>query len=306
VLSIRALSAATAAVLTLGCWAPRPLATTDSDDAPGARPRVATVVRVTGSDTMVNLVQAWAERFHAVRPDIAVYVAGGGSGVGVAGLTDRLVDIAAASREMTDNERGRAAARGAAPVEFTVALDALAIYVHRTNPLATIALADLAEIYGEDGRIRTWSQLHLRNAGCRNDAIVRIGRQSSSGTYAYFRAAVLGQQREYRMGSIDQSGSKDVVALVGTMPCAIGYSGSAYATAAVKAVGVRSRTGGGAVQPTAAATTDGSYPLARRLYFYTAGQPAGVTLAFIEWVLGPSGQRVAAEIGFVPAQVPAT
>ena len=112
------------------------------------------VIRITGSDTMVNLVQAWAENYKEARPAVSVQVSGGGSGVGIAGLIDGTVDIAAASREMKAGERQSARARnGAEPKEFTVALDALAIYVHKDNPLDAISIEDLAEIYGEQGRI---------------------------------------------------------------------------------------------------------------------------------------------------------
>jgi phosphate transport system substrate-binding protein len=260
----------------------------------------AAVIRITGSDTMINVVQALAETYRNVRPDVSVQVAGGGSGVGIAGLIDGILDIAAAGRRMTDEERGHALARnGTAPHEFVVALDAVAVYVHRANPLDRISLAELAEIYGDGGQIQRWSQLSTTNPACRKDQIVRVGRQNSSGTYVYFREAVLGNARDYKLGSIDQSGSKDVVALVSRTPCAIGYSGMAFAVAGVKTLPVsRARMGPGAA-PTAATVLDGSYPLARPLYFYTPGEPAGRNREFIEWVLGPGGQRIVRDLGFV-------
>ena len=178
--------------------------------ATGAGP--ASVIRITGSDTMVNLVQAWAESYRKKRPDLSVQVAGGGSGVGIAGLIDGILDIAAASREMEPSEIERAAQKnGTKPVEHTVALDALSVYVHKANPLNTISLDELAEVYGEEGTIDKWTQLGVKNAGCTKDDIIRVSRQNSSGTYVYFREAVLGKTREYKQGSIDQSGSKDVV-----------------------------------------------------------------------------------------------
>src|SRR5437773_3070055 len=118
------------------------------------------VIRITGSDTMVNLVQAWAENYKKKRPDISVQVAGGGSGVGIAGLIDGILDLAAASREMEPSEIERATQKsGKKPVEHSVALDALSVYVHKTNPLDAIALDELAEIYGDKGTINKWSQL---------------------------------------------------------------------------------------------------------------------------------------------------
>ena len=175
-------------------------------------------------------------------PTVSVQVSGGGSGVGIAGLIDGILDIAAASREMKAGERQSARARnGAEPKEFTVALDALAIYVHKDNPLDAISIEDLAEIYGEQGRIVKWSQLGITQPGLSERPIIRVGRQNNSGTYAYFREVVLGGTREYKLGSIDQSGSKDVVALVSRTPCAIGYSGMAFATSGVKVVKISTR-----------------------------------------------------------------
>ena len=250
---------------------------------------------------MVNLVQAWAENYKRARPQVSVRVAGGGSGVGIAALTEGIVDIAAAGREMKADEIGRAQAHnGTRPREFTVALDALAIYVHKDNPLDSISLEELAEVYGEGGPIRTWSRLGIRNVACKSDVIVRVSRQNSSGTYAYFRDVVLGDKREYKLGSIDQSGSKDVVALVSRTPCAIGYSGMAFVVAGVKALRVSKRTGGPTIAPTAEAARDGSYPLARRLYLYTRGEPMGQIRVFIDWVRGIHGQEIVRTIGFVP------
>lgn len=263
----------------------------------GADDRRRAVVRVTGSDTMVNLVQAWAERYRAVRPDVTVQVAGGGTGVGVVALMAGLCEVAAASRELTAEER----APMADAHEFTVALDALAVYVHAGNPLDAIALSDLAEVYGEGGRVHRWSELGARVSGCRRDRIARVGRQNSSGTFAYFRDVVLGPGREYALGSIDQSGSKDVVALVARTPCAIGYSGMAYASPGVKALRLARRGGELGVAPSAGTALDGSYPLARRLYLYTATAPAGETRQFIDWVQSPAAQALARELGFVPA-----
>jgi phosphate transport system substrate-binding protein len=260
------------------------------------------IVRITGSDTMVNLLQAWAEHYTLVRPGVSVHVAGGGSGVGIAGLIDGTLDIAAASREMRAAERQRARARySVEPREFTVALDALAVYVHHDNPLDEISIEALGEIYGEAGRLVRWSQLGITVPGCRSDRIISVGRQNNSGTFAYFRDVVLGRTREYRLGSIDQSGSKDVVALVSRTPCAIGYSGLAFATPRVRTLKLSTSPGGEPIAPNEASGIDHSYPLARSLYLYIATEPAGEVRAFLEWVLSPAGQRIVRVVGLIPA-----
>src|SRR5262245_14896038 len=263
------------------------------------------VIRITGSDTMVNLVQAWAENYGKKRPDVSVQVAGGGSGVGIAGLIDGILDLAAASREMEPQEIERAEQKnGQKPKEFAVALDALSVYVHKANPLDAISIPEIAEIYGENGTIDKWSQLGVANTACPSDKIVRVGRQNSSGTYVYFREAVLGAKREYRLGSIDQSGTKDVVALVGSTPCAIGYSGMAYATPAVKELQVSKTKGVTGVRPTKETAMNRTYPLARALYLYSPGEPKPHVKEFLDWVLSAEGQGIVTSIGFVPVHEP--
>jgi phosphate transport system substrate-binding protein len=283
-------------VVTLAACSREPAGTGTGAPAGGV------VVRVTGSDTMVNLVQAWAENYKKARPDVSVQVAGGGTGVGMAGLIDGILDIASASREIEPDERDRATKRnGVAPKEFRVALDALAVYIHRNNPLEAVSIEELAEIYGDGGRTANWSQLGVKNAGCSGDEIIRVSRQNNSGTYAYFREAVLGTAREFKIGSIDQSGSKDVVTLVSRTPCAIGYSGMAYATPEVRTLKLSRKKGETAIAPTADAAMDGSYPLARPLYLYTREDPKGPVKDFIDWVLAQDGQAIVRDIGFVPA-----
>ncbi len=263
------------------------------------------IIRITGSDTMVNLVQAWAEHYAGVRTAVSVQVTGGGSGVGIAGLIDGTVDIAAASREMKDDERRQASVRyGFAPREVTVALDALAVYVHKDNPLDDLSLEELAQIYGDRGSIVTWSQLGVRNVACPSDQIIRVGRQNSSGTYTYFRDVVLGRGAEYKLGSIDQSGSKDVVALISRTPCALGYSGLAFATATVKVLKLSARKGQPSVPPRPETVIDGSYPVARPLYLYTAKEPTGEVQAFLDWVLARDGRQLVCDLGFVPVPRP--
>lgn len=252
-------------------------------------------VRIEGSDTMVNLAQAWAERYHRMHPGVSVQVQGGGSGVGFASMTDGNCDIAASSREIRPRERERIAAQRGEPEEHIVGYDALAIYVNRGNPLEEITIEQLAEIYREGGTITRWSQL-----GGPDIEITRVSRQNNSGTYAYFREAVLGKNREYKLGSIDQSGSKDVVALVATTPGAIGYSGMGYATDKIKTLKVARATGEPAYAPTVENVLTGKYPITRPLYLYTCGNTREEVQKFIEWIESPEGQAIIVELGFVP------
>jgi phosphate transport system substrate-binding protein len=267
------------------------------DGGPGG---AKTVLQVQGSDTMVNLAQAWAEAYAKAHPGVSVEVGGGGSGVGVAALINNTIDICTSSRDLKPDERAKAKANtGKDPVEFTVALDALAVYVHRDNPLNEITVDQLADIFAEGGQITKWSQLGVTVPGCGSDQIIRVSRQSNSGTYEFFREHVL-QKRDFKLGSRDMNGSKEVVELVGNTPCAIGYSGMGYATDRVKMLKVAPKAGAPAVEPTPEAAQNRSYPIARPLFLYTLGQPTGEVKAYIDWILSPEGQRVVAQNGYVP------
>lgn len=253
-----------------------------------------------GSDTLVNVAQAWAEEYAALRPGTAVAVTGGGSGTGIAAMINGTVDIANSSRKMKDSEIELARGNGNEPIEFVVGYDALAVYVHPDNPMDEISLEQLAALYGEGGDIDSWSQYGVEVPGCGSDEIVRVSRQNNSGTYVYFREAVLGDRRDFRLGSRDMHGSKDVVDLVENTPCAIGYSGFAYATDHVKMPCVRKGEDGDCVSPSVDSAIDGSYPIARPLFMYTSGQPEGVIREYIDWVLSDEGQCIIYEKGYAP------
>ncbi len=264
-----------------------------------------TIVRVEGSDTMVNLAQAWAERYHALKPDVSVQVLGGGSGVGIASLIDGNCDLANSSRDIHEKEAlAIREKRGEDPKEHVVGYDALAVYVHPDNPIDSISLEELAEIYGEGGRITRWPQLGVQHQSRGRDAIVRVGRQNSSGTYVFFREVVLGKKRDFKLGSLDRSGSKDVVALIARTPLAIGYSGMGYATPEVKTLKVSKRRGEPGLLPTVENARNRSYPLTRALQVYTAGEPTGPVAKYLDWMMSPKehgGQEIVMELGYVPA-----
>ncbi len=254
-------------------------------------------------DTLVAKAQAWAEQYHKLRPEISLQVLGGGSGVGIASLIDGNCDMANTSRRMKENELKRAnQKRHAEPIEHIVGHDALAVYVHKDKPLETISIEQLAEIYGDKGQITKWSQLTGRPAASGSDEIIRVGRQNSSGTYAYFREVILGPGRDFKLGSVDQSGSKDVVALVSRTPNAIGYSGMGYNTPEVKELRIARRTGEAGIAPTLENAKSGVYPITRPLQIYTIGPPTGVVKEFLEWIRSPDGQKVVLDLGYVSLQ----
>lgn len=258
-------------------------------------------IRVEGSDTMVNLAQAWAEEYRKVRPDVSVQVSGGGSGVGIASLIEGVADMANSSRPMKEKELDLAEQNtGKKPVEHIVGQDALAVYVHPDNPIDSISLEELAEIYGDGGKAEKWADIGIDNMACNSGEITRVSRQNNSGTYAYFREAVLGKGRDFKLGSVDQSGSKDVVALVSSTPCAIGYSGMGYKTDDVKWLKVSAKPGETGILPSVESAADGSYPIARPLYIYTSGEPTGELKEFIDWIKSPAGQKVVLDLGYVP------
>ncbi len=260
-----------------------------------------TKIKNKGSDTMVNLAQAWAEAYTNISDTVSVEVSGGGSGTGVAALINGTVDIANCSRQVKAEEKQKALENtGKEPIEFIVGYDALAVYVHKENPLSNITIPQLAEIYGESGTITKWDQLGIANSGCRSDKIIRISRQSNSGTYFYFREALLGKERDFELGSLDLHGSKDVVEVIGRTPCAIGYSGMGYATDHVKMVKVAKGQDEPYYAPNLENVIAKTYPIARPLYMYSLGEPTGEAKAYLDWIFSAEGQKIVEELGFVP------
>src|SRR5688572_622540 len=261
-----------------------------------------TTVANIGSDTMVNLAAAWAEAYSAVDKNTVIEVNGGGSGVGIKGLINGTAELANSSRHIEDKEKVELKEKRQLDAkEFVVGFDALSIYVHKDNPLNEITMEQLADIYRADGKITKWSYLGVTSIpGAKGDEMIRVSRQNNSGTYEYFKEAVVGKKNEFKLGSLDMNGSKDVVELVGKTPNAIGYSGMGYANPSVKMLKVSKKKGEAAVGPSIATTHDKSYPIARPMFFYTAGEPAPHVKAYIDWVLSDAGQKLVETTGYVP------
>jgi phosphate transport system substrate-binding protein len=283
------------AMLMTGCGSQ-----SSNDTAGGEAGDEKIMIQNAGSDTMVNLAQAWAENYAKVNPKVSIEVSGGGSGTGIAALINGTTDIANCSRAMKDAEKKKAKdASGKDPKEHVMGYDALAVYVHKDCPLDEISLEQLAEIYGENGTITKWSQIGVTIPGCDSDEIIRVSRQSSSGTFAYFREAVLGKERDYKLGSRDMHGSKEVVELVQSTPCAIGYSGMGYATPDVKMLKIAKSAGEPSYAPNVENTIAKTYPIARPLFIYSLGEPEGALKEYIDWCFGAEGQKIVTDSGYV-------
>jgi phosphate transport system substrate-binding protein len=269
------------------------------------RPEASTrnVIQNKGSDTLVNVAQAWAEHYSKGDSGTMIAVSGGGSGTGISAMINGTVDIANASRKMKDKEVAAARKNGIDPIEHVVGFDALAVYVHKNNPVESLTLEQLARIYGEHGDVTHWSQIGVQMEG-KADEIIRVSRQNNSGTYVYFKETVLGKKGEYKLGSLDMHGSKDVVDLCEKTPGAIGYSGLAYATDHVKLVPVVNQSGK-AVLPSIESAVNGEYPIARPLFMYTAGQPQGSIKQYLDWILSSEGQQILHDKGYAPVNTAA-
>jgi phosphate transport system substrate-binding protein len=263
-----------------------------------ATPAGADYIENRGSDTIVNLALAWAERYQELHPEVRISVSGGGSGVGITALINGTVDIANASRQIKPEEAQEAEARGIQPVEFVIARDAIAVIVHPDNPVSQLTLQQISDIYS--GRISNW-----REVGGENRPIVRLSRETNSGTHVYFLEKVLrlGDSNNDTLFSTDTlllPSSEGIVYEVRQNPNAIGYDGLGYVPPDLKVIAVARQAGGPFVLPSVETVNDDSYPVARDLYMYTAGQPSGAVADYLGWILSSEAQPIVADLGFVP------
>lgn len=251
-----------------------------------------------GSDTIVNLALAWAERYQALYPHVRISVTGGGSGTGIAALINGTVDIANASRTIKPEEMDAAKANGTDPYEIVIARDAIAVIINPNNPVKDLTLQQISDIYS--GKISNW-----REVGGEDRPIVRLSRETNSGTHVYFLEEVL------RLGDPDNKtlfatdtlllpSSEGITSEVKDNPNAIGYDGLGYVTPDVKMVAIARKEGEEFVLPSADTVNNDTYPIARDLYMYTDGQPKGAVKDYLDWILSPEGQQIVTELGFVP------
>lgn len=264
--------------------------------------RAGQIIQNKGSDTLYPVAQAWSEAYQKVVPEIAVAVNGGGTGTGVSALINGTCDLANCSRELSEKEYALAKAKGRPAIKHLVGRGAIAVYTHKTNPMASITLEQLADIFGENPKYTRWSQLGVTIPGLEagKDEIVVVGRQNSSGTHDFFKEVALPKGREFMLGIRELHGSKDVVELVEMTRGAIGYSDLAFSTDKVHALGVAAKEGEKPVAATMETAISGEYPISRPLYMYTAGEPKPAVHAYLEWIKSDTGQRLLLEKGYTP------
>jgi phosphate transport system substrate-binding protein len=253
-----------------------------------------------GSDTMVNLALYWAERYQTIHPEVRISVTGGGSGTGISSLINNTVDLANASRKIKSEEIASANKNGVEPIEYVVARDAIAVIVHPDNPIDHLTLQEISDIY--TGKISNWSEL-----GGENRPIVRLSRETNSGTHVYFLEEVI------RLGNPDDKtifsantlllpSSEGIIAEVRENPNAIGYDGLGYVTEEVKVLSIAEKTGGDYIFPTLETVNDNLYAISRNLYIYANGTPKPFAKEYLDWLISPEGQKIVEDLGFIPVR----
>jgi phosphate transport system substrate-binding protein len=255
-----------------------------------------------GSDTMVNLALAWAEEYQKIKPDVIISVTGGGSGTGIAALINGTVDIANASRQMKDVEFENAFSNGKNPNEIIVARDAIAIIVNPNNPIESLTLKQISDIYS--GKISNWIDI-----GGEDRPIVRLSRETNSGTHVYFLEEVLrlGDKEVKTLFSQDTlllPSSEGISSEIRINPNAIGYDGLGYVTPDLKVIAVAKDEEAHYVLPSVETVINNSYPIARDLYMYIDGEPTGVIQEYLAWIFSPEAQLIVKDLGFVPIHNP--
>jgi phosphate transport system substrate-binding protein len=262
------------------------------------------VIQIKGSDTMVNLGQAWAEEFMNRHPEASIAVTGGGSGTGIAALINGTTNIAQSSREMKPEEKEKVLrTTGEEVKEFVVGMDALAVISHPANPVSELSIDQLSDIF--TSRITDW-----KDVGGLDEPMLVLSRERNSGTHVYFLEQVLrkGNEKgpeEFSASVLMMLSSQVIAQEVARSRAAIGYLGLGYVTKEHKTLAVRKTSGDRSVLPSVETAQNGTYPISRPLYLYTAGESEGTVKQFIDFILSPEGQEIVRLMDFVPLQEPA-
>jgi len=246
-------------------------------------------ITVKGSDTMVILAQKWAEVYMKKNPTQTIQVTGGGSGVGISALINGSTDIATSSRPMKSSETQKLKARfNSLGVEIPCAKDGISIYVNKANGVSELSVKQIGQIFS--GQITNWKQVGGVDAG-----IKLYGRESSSGTFVFFKDNVV--KTDYAPSCQTLPGTAAIVNAVKKDKYGIGYGGAAYAEG-VKDCKVKKDDKSPAYLPTAETIKNKTYPISRYLYMYLKSKPTGETKAFVDWILSPEGQALIEGVGY--------
>ena len=262
-----------------------------------------------GSDTLANLMTLWTEKFEELYPNINIQVQAAGSSTAPTALTEGVANFGPMSRKMKDKEIEAFEARfGYKPTPIRVAIDALAVYVHKDNPIQSLTVAQVDAIFSSTRRcghpedIRTWGDLELEGTWQRRP-IQLYGRNSVSGTYGYFKQAGL-CSGDFKNTVNEQPGSASVVQAITASLNGIGYSGVGYVTSGVRAVPIAEVEGDDPVSVEFETASDGTYPFTRYLYVYINKKPDSplppLEREFLKLVLSDSGQEIVEKDGYVP------
>jgi phosphate transport system substrate-binding protein len=210
------------------------------------------------------------------------------------------VDLANASRQIKAEEIEEARAKGVEPVEHIIARDAIAVIVNAENPVNELTLQQISDIYS--GEITNWSEV-----GGEDRPIVKLSRETNSGTHVYFLETVLrlGNKEDKTLFSMDTlllPSSEGIISEVRQNPNAIGYDGLGYVPDDLKMIAIAKEAGGAYVLPSIETVNDKTYAIARDLYMYTNGEPTGIVKDYLDWILSEEAQQIVADLGFVPAK----
>lgn len=249
------------------------------------KPMQGNIIRITGSDTMLELTTNLAEEYMKEYPGTSIYIKGGGTGEGISALIKNQADICTASRNLKPAEAKLLAEYyGSVGMVFLVAKDALSVYVSPNNTVKEISLINLKKIF--TGEINNW-----KFVGGKDTTITTVIRNPNSGTYLYFKEHVL-QGEEYSKNSVTEPTTKDILKFVSDNDNAIGYGGMGFKgdIEQIKIDGI---------EPVETNVRNDSYPIIRYLHFFTTNNPGGAIKSFIDWTLSPAGQRIIRKSGFI-------
>lgn len=248
--------------------------------------------RIKGSDTMLPLSQKEAETFMKEQVSQTVTVTGGGSGVGISALLEGTTDLAQLSRKIKFTERQKFQEGGKTVQEVIAAYDALAVVVHPSNKVTNLSREQLEGIF--TGKIKNWKEV-----GGADMLIVPYARETSSGTYEFFKEKVL-KNKNYMSGIMSMPATGTIIQSISQTKGAISYVGLAYLNKNVKTIHVSYDSGKTFVAPSVTNAKNESYPIVRPLYYYYDTKAEKIVKPFIDFVLSAKGQQIVSEIGFIP------